>query len=487
MSKILIVGTGPLLSKDSKYSQTDIFRTHHITQPLRDVGHAVDLVVLSTEDFVPGAEPDGQITNARYDSMNYSIIHSRDEKVCCTLLQQMHDAKEFDAIIAVGFQPAVISSQIITNLPIWSDLTYCPVSRAQTTRDNHKVYEAAVGLKKILNRADRISVASFKHMCAVQGQLGLSGRFNDKNPEHPFVTILPLAGDPTFFNVDLPISVKKFRGSTFPEDAYAVLWSGAYEPWTDPKALAGALSLAMEQLPKMHFISTGGVAPGADETVYNVFREEMRKTGFIDRCVFLDWIPLDQLAQLCCECDLGLNLESLNYDTLLGSRSRIVNMMSSGLCVLSTLGTEQSELLADNRLGYTTRIGKIQEFSDALVRGSRFPNERRQLGIRARSFVKENLQPSMVVRGLLKWATAPVLAPDNEEKLKMAEGGALKSVIYTKFDAENRALADGALQELASLKRQMEKMETESALRSAESGTKIFDLIGKIRRKFNAD
>lgn len=488
LSKILIVGIGPLLSPESVYSHGGIFRTHHLVELLRDAGHAIDLVVLPADGVQWMKDLDGQVANARLDSLNYSIIYSREESVCVGLVQQMHDSKDFDCVVSVGGLGGLVATGIGTNLPVWIDLSYCPIARAQVSRDNHRVYDAALGLRKVLSRADKVSVSSFKHMCAVQGQLGVLGRFNDKTPDYPFVSLVPLSADRMFLGIEQPVAEKKFRGSIFPDDAFVVLWSGGYEPWGDVKSLAGALSLAMEQIPKMHFVSTGGAIPGEDPKFYDEFREDMRKTGFIDRCVFLDWIPLQQLPQLYCESDLGINLESLNYDTLLGNRNRIVNMMAAGLCVLSTLGTEQSEILADNRLGYTARIGKIQEFTDAIIRANRFPNERRQLGIRARSFVKENLSPAQCFKSLLKWISEARLAPDNGEKLAMVSGdGLLKNVVYTKFDAENRALADGALQELANLKRKAEKKESEAALERAEGSGKASDLFRKLKRKFSAD
>src|SRR5690606_13010869 len=118
------------------------------------------------------------------------------------------------------------------------------------------------------------------------------------------------------------------------------------------------------------------------------------------------------------ECDLGLNIDGLNYETLLGGRNRLTSMMAAGLPILTTIGTEFSEIIADNRLGYTVRLGNIQEYADAMIRASKISPERRQLGQRARAYLKEHYLPSIVTKPLQRWAANPTMAPDNLAKLE---------------------------------------------------------------------
>jgi glycosyltransferase involved in cell wall biosynthesis len=267
--------------------------------------------------------------------------------------------------------------------------------------------------RRVLRRADKVSVSAHKQMYAVLGELGVLGRLGYRNAAHSFCSVLPIAADPMFLDLEIPLAGKKFRGDLFPDDTFAVLWTGGYNTWTDVETLAGALSMAMEQVPRMRFISTGGSIPGHNEGTYPKFQELMKRSGLLDLCHFLGWIPGEDVAPLYAECDLGLNIDGLNYETLLGGRNRLVNMMAAGLPVLTTLGTELSEIISDNRLGYVVRIGKVQEFADALVRASKISPERRQLGQRGRTYAKENFSPEVICRPILKWAAAPSLAPEN--------------------------------------------------------------------------
>ena len=51
---------------------------------------------------------------------------------------------------------------------------------------------------------------------------------------------------------------------------------------------------------------------------YPEFVGLMKRSGFDDRCHFLGWVEGGDIPQLYAECDLGLNIDGLNYETLLG-------------------------------------------------------------------------------------------------------------------------------------------------------------------------
>jgi glycosyltransferase involved in cell wall biosynthesis len=259
--------------------------------------------------------------------------------------------------------------------------------------------------------------------------------------------------------MDLQFAEKQFRGPVFPEDAFAVLWTGGYNTWTDIKTLAAALSLAMEQIPRMRFISTGGAIPGHDEISYPAFIEEMQRTGFADRCHFLGWIEGQQLPNLYAECDLGLNLDGLNYETLFGGRIRLTNMMAAGVPVLTTLGTELSEVILESRLGYTVKVGKVQEFADAIHRAFRNPLERRQLAQRAKAYARENFTPEATTRGLTKWAAEPKSSPDNLEKLTVNPRADRPSdIALNSLEQEALFVDSGGLSEVERLKSELAQL-----------------------------
>jgi len=467
LSKILVIGTGPLYSPEIKVFCGQSLRTWHVAKTLRDAGHAVDLIVMQTDGHAPDGEVAGQIAHARYEGLNYGIIHTWEPDAVLGVLQQAHDSSDYDCIVAVNVNAAAIAARLRTHLPMWCDLMGHMMGEAQAKcgveRSNELLLHFWSRQRRALRRADKVSVSAHKQMYAVLGELGVLGRLGFENAAHPFCAVVPIAADPMFLDLDLPVATKRFRGDLFPEESFTVLWTGGYNTWTDVETLAAALSLAMEQVPRMRFVSTGGAIPGHNESTYPQFQDLMRRSGYIDRCHFLGWVEGEEIPPLYAECDLGLNIDGLNYETLLGGRNRLVNMMAAGLPVLTTLGTELSEIICDNRLGYTVHIGKVQEFADALIRASKISPERRQLGQRGRSYVKEHFSPEAVMRPLLKWAAAPFMAPDNEAKLRRAGENvrALGEIASNPLEEEALALENGLLYENEHLRREVERLQSE--------------------------
>lgn len=486
MSKILVVGTGPLYSPEVKVFCGQSLRTWHLTDALRKAGHNVELIVIQTDGHEPPDHVSGQIAQARYETFNYGIMHTWDPDAVLTVLQQLVDESEYDGIVAINVNAAAIVTRLRTAVPMWCDLMGHMMGEAQAKCGVEDSDDLLLHFwqrqRRVLRRADKISVSAHKQMYAVLGELGSVGRLGYKTAAHAFCSVMPIAADPMFLDMEIPVAQKKFRGDLFPDDTFAVLWTGGYNTWTDIETLAGALTLAMEQVPRMRFISTGGAIPGHNEGTYPAFQEMMRRSGFEDRCHFLGWIPGEDVAPLYAESDLGLNIDGLNYETLLGGRNRLVNMMATGLPVLTTLGTELSEIIADNRLGYVVRIGKVQEFADSLVRASKISPERRQLGQRGRSYVKEHFSPAVVAKPLIKWAAAPKLAPDNAAKLKHAEGKVCLSDMPTNsLDSEALALEQGIVQENEQLQQRVQELESELLqLR----GSRFFKMRDKFRSTF---
>ncbi|MGI8908913.1 MAG: glycosyltransferase [Candidatus Sumerlaeaceae bacterium] len=461
MSTILIIGTGPLYSPEAKVFSGQSLRTWHITKPLRDAGHAIDLIVIPTDGYeISSSEP---TTTVRYDTFNYTLINSHSPDQVLPVLQSAVDQKKFDAIIAVNVNAAAIAARLSTKVPMWADLMGHVMGEAQTKSstydDDSYVQHFWQRERLVLRRADRFSVSSHKQMYALLGELGTTGRLGKQTCAHPFVSVIPIGAAEQFLNMDLQFAERQFRGPVFPEDTFAVLWTGGYNTWTDVKTLAAALSLAMEQIPRMRFISTGGAIPGHDEISYPAFIEEMQRTGFADRCHFLGWIEGQQLPNLYAECDLGLNLDGLNYETLFGGRIRLTNMMAAGVPVLTTLGTELSEVIAEARLGYTVKIGKVQEFADTIHRAFRNPLERRQLAQRAKNYCRENFTYEATTRGLARWAADPALAPDNLEKVRTNPGVKRPAdVALNPLERESAFLESGGLAEVERLKSELAQL-----------------------------
>jgi glycosyltransferase involved in cell wall biosynthesis len=65
----------------------------------------------------------------------------------------------------------------------------------------------------------------------------------------------------------------------------------------------------------------------------------------------LGWQPSSVVPGLYPQADVGVNLDAFHYETQLGTRTRLVEMMHYGLPVITTLGCELSHIVEDQGLG----------------------------------------------------------------------------------------------------------------------------------------
>src|SRR5207248_2462907 len=147
-------------------------------------------------------------------------IRATDPLMAVRLLQEVHDAGQFDCIVAVNNNAAAIACKLNSRLPLWADLNGYMMGEAQT---KCKTYGSDEYLKHFwareriaLRRADRFSTVSYKQMYATLGELGAVGRLNSHTTAHPFATVIPNAAYEEFLDPASYPEENYFRGPVFP-------------------------------------------------------------------------------------------------------------------------------------------------------------------------------------------------------------------------------------------------------------------------------
>jgi len=136
----------------------------------------------------------------------------------------------------------------------------------------------------------------------------------------------------------------------------------------------------------------------------------------------LGWVDVHELPALCRECDLGVCVDAMQYETLFGVRLRILAMLAAGLPVACALGSEISHILQEEEIGLVFPAGSAEDFADAIVRASQRPTEIRALGQRGRNHATRYFTVAEQTRAFAEWVDRPALAPDNAEKARRAGG-----------------------------------------------------------------
>ncbi|MCC6547740.1 hypothetical protein IT570_11290 [Candidatus Sumerlaeota bacterium] len=369
MSRILIVGTGPLLESGARIMSGQCLRTWHFCKPLLDAGHAVRLMTIP----IPGTTNDGAgaaSEAARYEDLDYRKFNTNDS---ARVLPELESAiREFapDAMIGVNAYPAFLlaKASLQNQIPLWADLNGWTMAEGlilgkvvghQRDYPHFWCMEAQAAL-----RADRFSTVTSRQAHALLGELAVLGR-GIVEPSRIVATV-PNAVYPDYASLTRKPGVPEFLREKLPPDSLIALWTGGFNSWTDLSMLVSGVKAAMDAESRLAFVCTGGAVHGHDEQTYKTFlalAKELPPGRFLP----LGWIDFDQVRALHESANVGINLDGDNIETIFGARNRVTNLLGAGVPVVTTRGTEIAQWIADHEAGTVIPQGASGQLTAALV------------------------------------------------------------------------------------------------------------------------
>ena len=237
----------------------------------------------------------------------------------------------------------------------------------------------------------------------------MASRINRHTMGYEFVhTVLPGASSHVA-NVHREITL---RGEIVPEDAFVVLWCGGYNVWTDVDTLYNALNHAMDMDPRIHYVSAGAGVRLVNNNSYERLVDMTSHSPHRDRFHMLGWQPSSAIPGLYGQADVGVNLDAYHYETELGTRTRLVEMMHYGLPVITTLGCELSYIVEQQGLGLTFQIGDAETFSNHILSMAKDRSLQQRLAQQAQHYTNNQLSFRNTANAFLAWAQEPRFAPD---------------------------------------------------------------------------
>lgn len=426
MSKLLVLGMGPLLEKGVRHFGAHCLRTWSFVKPLIDDGHEVRLLTL------PIFDPDNPLmhttglTARSCEGFTYCSFNNMDFNYIQTTTTEMARSFAPDAIIGVNIVPAWAAAQIPLTVPLWADLYGYEMTekqgRAARTESDEPLMEAWRRESVVARRADKLSTASRPQLHALLGEMAAIGRMSQFTFHYHFAHHIPSAYHPAFIEPPHAGTNPILRGPVTPPDAFILLWSGGYNFWTDPEFLFAFIERTLQADPRIHYVSTGGAIEGYNNETYDRFARSVADSPHRDRYHLLGWVPAENLPAIYREADLGLNIDEMNYETFFGARTRLNNLMAAGLPVLTTQGSEISRMIEEARCGIVCPTGDLDSLVQGVLRLSHAPEERQRLAACAQTFAREAFSPERLMEPLRQWARKPALAPDNAEKLRRHPG-----------------------------------------------------------------
>lgn len=413
MSKILLVGYNPPpLMGDNKIEAAH-YRTWQFLDPLLQDGHQVCLCAGTPDEYlIQPTIPEGWRSQLTFVPIQFG------QRNWQKALQATHDSFEPDCVVAVNYSHCLYVTKLKTSKPVWMDiygdmLTIMQAStfRAQTDRG---IFTTIGFMKEILRSGDAYSGCSEPQKHALVGELAMSGRLNSQTFGFKFAhTILPGAPTPEITAIKPPDRTFLKEQGIRNED-FVLLWCGGYNTWTDVHTLFAALEWAMAQDASIHYLSVGASTYGGPNTVYDQFQDLIAASQFQDRFHLMGWQPWSSINQYYRASDAGLNIDALHYETIYGTRTRLVEMMAAGLPVITSLGCELSYFLQSKRAGLTFEVEDWQELGQHIVYLAQDKSGRLDLARKSLTCAMDDLSFCTTTIPLRNWVKNPQMAPDRK-------------------------------------------------------------------------
>ena len=415
MTRVLMAGLCPLPFENTEKSFGPGIRTWQMAASLAAAGHQVRLKALR----IPGTyrpESSGEDDHEERDGVFIERLGEAAFFDPATFAEALESTWP-EVVVGATLYGSHVLARHAPDRPFWADQFGQVMAEAQAKalleKANWPLAHFWNLLAPILRHADHFSVVSERQRWAAVGELGLVGRLSWENCGHELVSVMPCALIPR--PEPAAGAAPLLRGHRFPEDAFAVFWSGGYNVWSDVETLFTGLERVMANEPRLHFVSTGGEIGGHDEKTYRRFEELVSSSAHRDRYHLLGWVAAELVPRYQAEMNLGILTEIAIYEGQLGHKNRVVQWMGGGLPVLYNRVGDLGDLLAapaGNRLGLTFAVGDAAGLAAELRWALGHPAELAAMAERARAYTLDNLSFAATTRDLVAWAAAPRHAPD---------------------------------------------------------------------------
>ncbi len=418
MKKIFVFGIGPLPIESSKRFHGGGNRAWHLTKPLLDRGFEVTLLCMRITGSTHPDRPDeacfkeGALTCYTVDELS----HFADDDYVRGLIERHRP----DALIGACGYPASRAVSVTGDLPVWADVHGYPMGEAQAKAFHYDeggyIHHFWNIHREVLKRADRFSVTSERQRMALIGELGAMGRLNHHTFRENLVTQIPIA-----WNEEVPFE-KHHRSK---DDPFVVFFCGGYNLWCDVELLFEGVEKAMEKDSRIRFLSTGGAITGHDEKSYPRFKTLVENSRFHDRFDLRGWVESAELERCFSQAHIGINVDLNCYETLIGARNRLTEFMARGLPILTTLGTEISQILFYKGMVLTVPMEDSDTLAGEIILAANHPDKLDEMSLKARQLFERQYTYHVTVNELLEWCENPCHSGDygHPVQLDYREGG----------------------------------------------------------------
>ncbi|MBI1292229.1 hypothetical protein GC173_13465 [bacterium] len=406
MSRVLIVGVGPMPSPNAERVHAPGLRLRAFLDAIRLSGHAVFVAEI----------PFGNDRTTHSPLYEKNIQAHRRLEGDRRKRQDQLDGwiREFepDVVVALTDVGALHAANSFFPGPMWIDYNGHPMTERQQQahigQSNDSLGEAWLHVLPALLRGDRFSVCSAAQRLALVGELGASGRLNGETCGHELVEVVP-PGLP--FGAFAPQTKGDYMTKVgVPAGAKTILSTGGFNTWMDVDTLFRGVEQAMKMDPNLHFVCTGGRIPGHVEAVYERFERMVFNSTEAQRFHLLGWVQHEQVLEAVASADVGVNVDLATLEGELGYRNRLMGWLQGGMRVVTTVVGEPARSLVEKELARGVPFSDSEALAEALIeqaRLGRWPDPRK-----LRQQLEEGWSPVRDLQPLVAFCEKPKVSPD---------------------------------------------------------------------------
>lgn len=188
-----------------------------------------------------------------------------------------------------------------------------------------------------------------------------------------------------------------------------IIVAGGFYPWQDPRPGLSSLDKFLKHQPedklRVRVIGTSHGVTGTDDEQFREIQQQLSRHPHVE---FLDFVPHEQLTEICRHASFAFELHACNPERLLAVTTRTVDALWTGLPVLYNNYGELSGWIEQYQAGWTvdpTDAGAIESMLDRIMAD---PEDLRRRSENAQRLVREQFFDSQVATPLLKFLERPV-------------------------------------------------------------------------------
>lgn len=405
MTRILLMGVGPRPAPNARKIYAPGLRLQTFAESLLQAGHEVHIA----EAGFGTEEADSSAQSSAIPATVLSNDSTQQPRQLEQLLQQYQP------------QAIVTSTDVMGNLaacssftgPLFCDFFGHPMAERQmqatVAKSNASLADQWRMILPILMRADCFGVCSNAQRHALLGELGAVGRFGFETSTHDFARVLAPANpfNEPFHSTEYGIKKQ------LPTDSLVLLFSGGYNTWLDEETLFNAVELALDQEPRLHYVSTGGAISGHVTDVFSRFHNRVLNSRHNERFHFVGWLEHDDYLSLALEADAGIIVDEPTLEGVYGCRNRLFSWIWAGMRALATdLSESTREVLVPNGLVTPLPMKNPAAIAQVILQECRLGRFSPEETLQRQRLLQQTCSPAVCYNGLLEWAAAPLAAPD---------------------------------------------------------------------------